>query len=168
MKQKQEQADNYSLSALDQRLLNDFQRDLPLSPTPYADIANTLSISEEEVIDRLKTLQQSGVVSRVGAVIQPKRLGASTLAAMAIPDTKLEQVALTINAYDEVNHNYQRDHHYNLWFVITAESDTTLQAILSDIELRTGLHVLSLPMVESYHIDLGFDIKFTESTRDGK
>lgn len=168
MKQKQEQADIHSLSTLDQRLLNDFQRDLPLSPTPYADIANALGIPEQEVIDRLKALQQSGVVSRVGAVFQPKRLGASTLAAMTVPQTKLEQVALIISAYDEVNHNYQRDHHYNLWFVVTAESDAALQAILNDIELRTGLHVLSLPMIESYHIDLGFDIKFTEPTRDGR
>ena len=69
----------------DLRLLNDFQHDFPLTPTPYADIARELGVTEDEVIARLRELKQAGAVSRVGAVVRPNTVGVSTLAAMAVP-----------------------------------------------------------------------------------
>ena len=47
----------------------------------------------------------------------------------------------------------------NLWFVVTATTEEHLQAVLIVIEENTGIAVMSLPMLESYHIDLGFDLK---------
>jgi DNA-binding Lrp family transcriptional regulator len=62
---------NSKLDTLDQRLLNDFQHGFPLSPTPYADMARALGVSEAEVLARLAALMQAGAVSRVGAVVRP-------------------------------------------------------------------------------------------------
>ena len=143
----------------DRRLLNDFQHEFPLSPTPYADMARTLGVTEDEVIARLRELKQAGAISRVGAVVRPNTVGVSTLAAMAIPPTQLESVAALVNGYTEVNHNYEREHRLNLWFVVTAPDAARLQAVLDDIAARTGYEVLSFPLVEDYHIDLGFDLK---------
>ncbi|HNE01785.1 MAG TPA: Lrp/AsnC family transcriptional regulator, partial [Plasticicumulans sp.] len=56
----------------------------------------------------------------------------------------------------EVNHNYEREHRFNLWFVVTAGSEGRLQAALGAIERATGLPVLRLPLLQEYHIDLGF------------
>ena len=66
-----------------------------------------------------------------------------------------------ISGYSEVNHNYQRDHDFNLWFVLTASDEQTLNAVLDDIEQRSGLPVMYLPMEEDFHIDLGFNLTWT-------
>ncbi len=149
-----------SMDLLDQKLLNDFQHDLPLSTTPYADIAEQLGIDEHEVLERLAALQQQGMVSRVGPVFQTDRIGASSLVAIAVPQQCLEEVAKLINSYSQVNHNYEREHHYNLWFVVTASSQEHLRQLLQDIEQRTGLSLLILPMLQAYHIDLGFRLQW--------
>ena len=154
-------ADMHSgFSALEQRLLNDFQRDLPLSPTPFADMAAQLGVSEAEVLDTIRRLQDSGVISRVGPVFAPNRVGVSTLAAMAIPASELERVARIISAFPEVNHNYEREHAFNLWFVVTASSEEHLAIVLHEIEQHTGCPLMSLPMLEDYFIDLGFGLRW--------
>lgn len=143
-----------------QRLLNDFQHDLPLTPTPFADIAGRLGVDEETVLEGLRGLQESGAISRVGPVLQPRRIGASTLAAMAVPPERLAEVAELVNSYTEVNHNYEREHRFNLWFVATASDEEQLAAVLAEIGQRTGLEVLDLPMIQDYHIDLGFPLQW--------
>jgi len=101
-------------SKLEQRLLNEFQHGLPLTPEPYADIARQLGVYETTVLETLKRLQTEGVISRVGGVFRPNRIGASTLAAMSVPGAELEAVAEIVSSFAEVNHNYEREHHFNL------------------------------------------------------
>ena len=141
---------------LTEKLLNDFQRNFPLNPLPFEQIAIALNTSTEVVIEKLKELQARGAVSRVGPVFSPNTVGVSTLAAMAVPADKLERVAAQVSAYEQVNHNYEREHAFNLWFVATADTQDTLQDTLSSIEKQTGYKVLSLPLLKEYHIDLGF------------
>ena len=148
------------LTELDRRLLNDFQQDFPLTPTPYADMARKLGVTEAEVLARLEALKSAGAVSRVGAVVRPNTVGVSTLAAMAVPPEQLESVAALVNGYTEVNHNYEREHRLNLWFVATAPDAPRLQSVLDEIAVHTGYEVLSFPLVEDYHIDLGFDLRW--------
>lgn len=149
-----------SFSALEQRLLNDFQHDLPLSATPYTDIAEQLGVSENEVLNTVRKLQHDGVISRVGPVFSPNRIGVSTLAAMSIPAQQLECVARIISAFPEVNHNYERDHEFNLWFVVTASSEEHLEIVLHEIEQHAEYPLMSLPMLEDYFIDLGFKLQW--------
>ena len=148
------------LDLIDRRLLNEFQRDFPLVARPYAALAERLGLDEAGVIARLERLSQDGAVSRVGAVFPPHAVGASTLAALAAAPSDLEAVATLISAYPEVNHNYQREHRLNLWFVVAAASPSQVQAVLRDIADRTGLEVFDLPLEEHYHIDLGFNLQW--------
>ncbi len=149
------------LNDLERRLLNSYQQGLPLSPTPYADMAQVLDSSESEVLLALGHLQQLGVISRVGPVFRTHAVGVSTLAAMAVPSDRLESVAAIVNSFTAVNHNYEREHRFNLWFVATAASDAELADVLAQIEDLTNIKVMPLPMQEDYHIDLGFDLKWT-------
>lgn len=148
------------LSLLEKHLLNDFQHDFPLVSRPYKELADKLETTEEIVIQTLNELNDSGYVSRIGAVFRANSIGASTLAAISVPEREVESVAQMINEYSEVNHNYKREHHFNLWFVLTASDEHELNAVMDDIELKTGYKVLYLPMIEDFHIDLGFDIDF--------
>jgi len=148
-------------SKLEQRLLNEFQQGMPLTPNPYADIAKQLGVYETTVLETLKRLQTEGVISRVGAVFRPNRVGASTLAAMAVPEDEIESVAAIINSFDEVNHNYEREHEFNLWFVVVAADEDHLQAVMAEIEAACGYAVMDLPLLDEFFIDLGFDLKWT-------
>ena len=84
------------------------------------------------------------------------------LAATAVPESKIELVAEAINSYTQVNHNYEREHHFNLWFVVTAENEEVLQQTLDNISQEIGYKVLSLPLLKEYHIDLGFRMQLKD------
>ncbi len=146
------------LPPIDFHLVNNWQRDFPLVSRPYADLGAWLGISEAEAIARLRALAKSGTVSRIGAVFRPHTLGWSTLAAVAVAPERIESVARVISAYPEVNHNYEREHDFNLWFVATAPTRERVQAILGEIGDQAASPVLDLPMLEDFHIDLGFDL----------
>lgn len=149
------------LDALDRRLLDDFQSGIPLASRPFALMAEQLGVAEAEVIARLQRLTEAGAVSRVGPVFRPRQVGASTLAAMAVPPERLAEVATLVNGFPEVNHNYEREHDFNLWFVLTAPDQTRLERVLDEIGRHAGLPVLDLPMLAEYHIDLGFPLQWT-------
>ena len=151
------------MNLLTQRLLNDYQRGFPLCPHPFDRLANDLQNTPDDVIDQFRTLQDRGVVSRIGPVFRPNTVGASTLAAMAVPPEKLVEVAEQVNAFPQVNHNYEREHSFNLWFVVTAASEAEVKATLDDIRQATGIEVMPLPLLRDYHIDLGFRMTLNDS-----
>lgn len=140
-------------------LLNDWQRGFPLVERPYAVLAAQLGGNEASVLRTLRRLGERGHISRIGAVFRPHVLGASTLAAVACPPERLDEVARAIDAFPEVNHNYEREHAFNLWFVVAAPTRERVTEVLLDIHRATGLKPLDLPMVADYHIDLGFSLR---------
>lgn len=146
------------MDVLDQRLLNEFQRDFPLLERPFEAIGARVGASEEVVLARYARLVESGAISRIGVVFAPHAVGASTLAAMAVPESRIEEVAAIVNAQPETNHNYQREHRLNLWFVLTGPTQLAVDAAIARIERAAGLPVLALPLLQEYHIDLGFNL----------
>jgi len=159
-----------ALDALDRRLIDSYQRGLPVCTRPFHTMAERLGTSEAEVIARLERLQDMGVLSRVGPVFDHARAGASLLAAVAVPEAERDAFAELINAAPGVNHNYAREdpareHAYNLWFVMTAPDEAELEAELEALEARLGVPILRLPMLEGYHIDLSFPIPWAELER---
>jgi len=83
---------------------------------------------------------------------------------MAVPLQRLEAVAAIVSAFPQVNHNYEREHRFNLWFVVTAENPLALQETLNEIQDSAGCAVLSLPLLRDYHIDLGFRMQLEDHT----
>lgn len=149
-------------SEIDKQLLNDFQYSFPLSARPYKDIAAITGTNENDVLGRYRFFHEAGIISRIGPVIRVNTIGVSTLVAMSVPDPEIEKIAAIINDYPGVNHNYEREGEYNLWFVVTATDRSELAEILEDMREKTGFELLDLPMLDDYHIDLGFDLKWQE------
>ena len=147
-----------NLNPAELKLLDDYQRGFPLVPRPYLAIADATGLSEAEVIEIYARLKGDGALGRIGAVVTPHSAGASTLAAIAVPPARLDEVAELVSRQAEVNHNYEREHAFNLWFVVTAADARAVQEVLRRIERLTGLAVLDLPLVRPYHIDLGFPL----------
>ena len=146
------------LNDLEFALLNNWQRAFPLTTRPYQAIADALGSTEVEVMAAYQRLLASGHISRIGAVFRPHVLGWSTLAAVSVPAERVEWAAARINTHPEINHNYEREHHWNLWFVVAATNPSEVARVLAEIGREVGSTVLDLPMVEDYHIDLGFDL----------
>jgi len=147
------------LGDLEFKLLNDYQRDFPLVSHPFAELARRLDVDEATVIEVLQSMRQRGLVSRIGAVFRPNVVGVSALAALAVPVERLDEVAAMVSALTEVNHNYQREHRFNLWFVATTASAAHLQALFHHIEVVCDCGpMLVLPLLEQFHIDLGFGL----------
>lgn len=146
------------LSPLHKQLLNNYQQDFPLSPTPYRDIADQLGVSEDEVLRAFQVLSERKMISRIGPVIAPNSIGSSALVAMAVPEADLQRVAELVSRYPEVNHNYERENRFNLWFVLIAGSERHLRTVIADIEVKSGYPAMLLPMLADYFINLGFEL----------
>jgi DNA-binding Lrp family transcriptional regulator len=155
------------LDAADFLLINPWQRGFPLTPRPFEELARNAGVSEEEALSRLARLRQQGVIDRIGPVFRPNTVGASLLAAMAVPRERLAAVAAFVSEQPGINHNYEREHRYNLWFVVTGATQAEVQRTLASIESASGLEALRLPLLEEFHIDLGFDLGTHAAPRSG-
>jgi DNA-binding Lrp family transcriptional regulator len=145
-----------ALDAADRRLLDGFQRDLPLVPQPFGAIAAALGLPEAAVLARLARLTETGAIARVGAVRRANAIGRSTLAAIAAASEEVERIGALLCAEPGVNHVYLRENALNFWFVATGPDRAHVDATLARIAGRAARPVIDLPLVRAYHIDLGF------------
>ncbi len=148
------------LDEIDRELVDAYQHDFPLTAAPFAAIGKDLGIPPSEVVARYRRLMRDGFVTRIGVVLAPNSLGASTLAAMTVPQDSMDRIAEQVSAEPAVSHNYVResDHpgHPNLWFVATACDEASLNMALTRIATATRLPVRDLRLLEAFHLDLGF------------
>lgn len=152
------------IDAVDAALIDEYQSGFPVEPRPFERVAREIAaetgveVDADAVLERVRDLREQGVFRRFGAVLNPPVIGSSTLAAVRAPEERFDEIAEVINGYRQVNHNYRRDHEWNQWFVVTAGSRERRDAILAEIEDRTGCEVLNLPMLTDYYIDLEFPV----------
>jgi DNA-binding Lrp family transcriptional regulator len=144
---------------IDRALLNDWQRDFPVATRPYGVLAQSLGTTEADVIARLRAKRAAGQITRVGATVTPNTLSASTLAAVAAPEARIDEVAAIIGAEPGVNHSYLRENRWNLWFVATGPDRAHIDRALARIAARSRLRVLDLPLVRPFNLDLGFCLR---------
>lgn len=157
--------DAVQLDELDRRILNIIQAGFPIHHSPYAEMARQIgNVSEHEVHSRVLDLINRGVIRRLGAVFDTKRLGfMSTLIAMRVPEERIDEVGELVSSYNGVSHNYKREHPYNLWFTLAAASRQELMATIEDIKRRTGIEdLLYLPTVRMHKIFVNFELPVGE------
>ena len=147
-----------AIDATDAAIIDDYQSGFPVAERPFRRVGEALGIGETEALERVERLREAGIFRRFGAVLNPPVIGSSTLAAVRAPEDRFQKIAEVVNGHRQVNHNYRRDHEWNMWFVITAGSLETRDRIVSEIEAETGCSVLVLPMLTDFYIDLEFPV----------
>jgi len=148
-------ADEARLDATDALLIRRLHGDLPLSETPYADVAQELGLTEAEVIARLRAMLDDGVLSRFGPLFQIERAGGHfMLVAMQVPEDRFDAVAEQVNELPEVAHNYRREHRFNMWFVLACASPAQTAAACARIESTCGLRVFAFPKEKEFFVEL--------------
>ena len=140
------------MDALDRAIVNRLQGGFPLGERPFLEAAAALGMTEDGLLSRLKGLLEGGVLTRFGPLYDAEKLGGHlSLCAMSVPACDFERVAALVNAHPEVAHNYEREHRFNMWFVVAAAE---VDALLETIERETGYPVLNLPREDEYFVGL--------------
>jgi DNA-binding Lrp family transcriptional regulator len=148
------------MDKVDRAIVNTLQQGFPVAARPFADAAALLGISEDELIARLQRLLDDRVLTRFGPLYQAERLGgAYALAAMRVPRDDFERVAAAVNALPEVAHNYERDHEFNMWFVLATESQDGIARAAERIRRDTGLPVYLMPKREEFFVGLKLTVE---------
>ena len=144
---------------LDKKILTIVNHALPISERPFRTVAEQVGLTEDEVIDRLRALREQGVIRRVGAVINPRKMGwHSTLCGVAVPGDKIDEYASVVNAFPEVTHNYVREGEPNCWFTIIAPDEARAREIIREVEEKLKVKVLDLPAARTFKIKVSFDL----------
>ncbi len=148
-----------NLDALDRGIINHLQEGFPLCDRPYAAVATRLGTTEAELLTRLDRLLETGVLTRFGPLYHAERLGGGlTLAALHAEPDAFDRIAGLVNAHPEVAHNYAREHHLNMWFVLATETPERVGEVIAEIEAETGCPVVNLPKLQEFFVGLRFEV----------
>ncbi len=148
------------MDKLDKEILNEIQWTFPLVPRPYSQIAKKFHVTDEEIMQRLRTLKETGILRQLSAIFDTRRLGyKSALVAMAIEPEKLERVASQINRHHGVSHNYERNHEYNLWFTLAVPPGSDLKSEIDKFSKLSGIKkVRLLPTIKLFKIGVKLEM----------
>ncbi len=140
-------------------VINRLQAGLPLVHSPFAAVAGELGMTEQALLHILQDLLDRRILTRFGPMFHAGEMGgALTLAAMRIPEQDFERVTQKVNDFDEVAHNYRREHELNMWFVLATESPEDIARVIAGIESATGYPVYNMPKEEEFHVHLYFPV----------
>lgn len=149
------------MDAIDKKILNIIQTKFPILQRPYEAIGKEVGVSETDVILRIGNLKKEGIIRRIGATFDPRKLGfVSSLCAAKVPSDKIKKFVEVVNSYPGVTHNYERDNEYNIWFTFIDESMEDIGNKLKEISHKTGVKdVRNLPTVRFFKIRVDFDME---------
>ena len=144
----------------DRKILNGIQQEFPIVAEPYAEVAGRIGIGEAELLERIGRLKEQGIIRRIGAVFDLRRLGfASTLCAARVPEEQVKKFVGIVNACPGVTHNYRRDHEYNIWFTLIVPGEEAMAEALAGIKRETGIDdILSLRATRTFKINARFEV----------
>ncbi len=145
------------MDQFDKKILDVIQSGFPLASRPYAAVGEMVGMTEAEVLARVRALKQKGVIRRIGANFQSRKIGwKSTLCAAMAPEDRLDAFVAEINRRPGVTHNYLREHRYNIWFTFIGPDRETIQKELDAITQATGIPILNLPATRMFKIKVDF------------
>lgn len=133
-----------TLTPQDRTIVEATQAGLPLVTRPFAVVAESLGLSEAQLIDRLKQLKAQGVIRRIGAAPNHYRLGmtANGMTVWDVDDAVVDSLGEKVGALPFVTHCYRRpralpDWPYNLFAMVHGE--TREEVIAKRVEISSLL-----------------------------
>lgn len=145
------------MDEIDRKIINSLQGDFPIDDHPYQIAAQRIGINEDELLKRLERLLENRTLTRFGPMYDIQKLGGSfSLCAICVPSERFTEVTEIVNSFAEVAHNYERDHEFNMWYVLATESLAQIDIINQAIEEKTGLKVYNMPKLQEFFVGLHF------------
>ncbi|MEF8843132.1 MAG: Lrp/AsnC family transcriptional regulator [Haloarculaceae archaeon] len=148
---------------MDRAVVNAFQGGFPVVERPFEPAAAALrergvELAADELLERVRRLDEEGVLSRFGPLVNAEAIGGTaTLVAMHAPSERFDEVAEMVNARREVAHNYEREHpHLNMWFVLSVAEAGEVDRVLAEIEAETGQDTYDMPKQREFRVEAKF------------
>ncbi len=126
-----------TLSDLEKRILAVLQKGLPLTLTPYRDMASRIGIEPDQLLEVLRQWETDGKLRRIGAVVSHIKVGlsAGSMVVWEVSPECVEEVGRILASFAQVSHAYQRpmspSWRYNLYTMVhgadSGEVDRTVQ-----------------------------------------
>ena len=119
------------------------------------------NMDENELIEKIKNLKQKGLIRKIGPKINIKKLEKRVTALLAakIKSENIDNVVKEINKFNEVSHNYERTHDYNVWFTLSAKDQESFDNILNKISNLNGIDdIISLPTIKFFKLNVRFNL----------
>jgi DNA-binding Lrp family transcriptional regulator len=133
------------MDELDLELLKVAQEGLDLTERPYRVWGEVLGMREEEIIYRLRAMEEEGIIRRFAATIGHRALGilANALIAWRVPPEKVDEAGAIFAAAEEVTHCYERataqDWPYNIYTMVHSRSREECLQIAERLSSRSGI-----------------------------
>lgn len=133
-----------AIDDIDRALLEALEGGLPLVPSPYRPLAETVGIRQDEVIVRLERLLDTGVVRRFGAVVRHRALGyaANAMVVWDIKDEDIAAAAETMVGFTFVTLCYRRPRRngwpYNLFCMIHGREREVVLGQVGEVRAALG------------------------------
>ncbi len=110
-------SDRGALTPAERDLVVEIQGGLPITETPYADVAAALDADVGWVIETIKRFEAEGKVRRVGVIPNHYALGYTEngMTVWDVPEDALDEVGPAVAALDFVTHCYERPRHAGVW-----------------------------------------------------
>lgn len=133
------------LAALDAAIVRATQAGLPVCPRPYDEIAQSIGIPAELLVERLRAMLASGAIRRIGAVPNHYRLGwtANGMSVWDVDDARVDALGAIVGALPGVTHCYRRPRRppawpYNLFAMVHGRDHAEVEAQVAAIAARLG------------------------------
>jgi DNA-binding Lrp family transcriptional regulator len=112
-----EPGDRSTLTPDERDLVLEVQGGIPVTATPYRDIADRLGVDVEWVVSTLNRFVAEGKIRRVGVVPNHYALGYTEngMTVWNVPDDLVDEVGPAVASLDFVTHCYERPRHEGVW-----------------------------------------------------
>ena len=133
------------ISEIEKKIIGLIQGDLPLESRPFAEMAEILDISEDEVVQKITDLKEKGIIRRFGATLRHQEAGynSNAMVAWLVPNENIDEIGETMAGFREVTHCYHRlpqgDWKYNLFTMVHGESKEECFRIATEMSQLTGM-----------------------------
>ncbi|MBI5181601.1 MAG: Lrp/AsnC family transcriptional regulator [Nitrospirae bacterium] len=133
------------LTEKEKSLIRIVQGDMPITERPYKAIADSLGVTEEEVIAKIKEFREKGYIRRFGATLRHREAGimANGMGIWIVSKEDVQRVGKIMASFKEVTHCYERptfaDWPYNVYTMIHGKTREDCEAIAKKISEATDI-----------------------------
>ncbi len=149
-----------TLDDIDKVLLTELQKQFPVDHRPFQILGEKLGLSEQQCLERVGRLKQEKVIRQLSAIFDTRTLGyQSTLAAMKVEPSRVDEAAEVINQHPGVSHNYKRNDPFNIWFTVAVPPTDSLEQVVNILHaLAKADETIILPTLRLYKIGVKLDL----------
>ncbi|MCH8915680.1 MAG: Lrp/AsnC family transcriptional regulator [Thaumarchaeota archaeon] len=108
----------------DKDFIRELQKDMEIIDEPFVKAANNLGITENELFEKMKQYEDTGVMRRFAAILRHRKVGftANGMIVWKVPEDRISEVGEKLGAFPQVSHCYERptypDWPYNVFSMI--------------------------------------------------